>query len=282
MTHRISDAQNDPAQNFLALNTHFKRRVVPDLQRYFIPTENWKDNKVTITDDDAHHIIRVMRSRTGDEIICSHPDGKAAVCRITDIVKNMVYAIVSEWLEESAESPIEMTIAKGLPKSDKLEFVLQKGTELGAASFIPVQADRSVSVWDQKKAEKKLQRYSKIIKEASEQSHRNKIPSIGTVTSTTDLAMNSNDYQVKLFAYEEEAKIEVFQSFGRAVSKMSPGDRVLLVIGPEGGFSSREADVLKQNEFIPVRLGPRILRTETAALYALASISYHFEELRWT
>jgi len=92
----------------------------------------------------------------------------------------------------------------------------------------------------------------------------------------------SNDYDIKLFAYEEEAKTVDFQSFGKAVSTMRPGDRILIVIGPEGGFSSREAESLKQNKFIPVRLGPRILRTETASLYALASISYHFEELRWT
>ncbi|WP_188631230.1 16S rRNA (uracil(1498)-N(3))-methyltransferase [Lentibacillus kapialis] len=252
------------------------------MQRYFIPSENWTDNKVTITGDDVHHIARVMRSHTGEEIICNHPDGYAAVCRITDIEKDTVYTIISKWLEESSESPIDVTIAQGLPKSDKMEFVLQKGAELGAASFIPVQTDRSVTVWDQKKTDKKLKRYSKIIKEASEQSHRNKIPRIQKVMSTTELATDSGNYQIKLFAYEEEAKNEVFQSLGTAISKISRGDRVLLVIGPEGGFSGREADVLKQNEFIPVRLGPRILRTETASLYALASISYHFEELRWT
>src|SRR5699024_12835647 len=116
----------------------------------------------------------------------------------------------------------------------------------------------------------------------SKESDRNSSGSIGTVEPPADMAKNSNAYQVKAFVSEEEEKTAVLQPFGRAVSKMGPGDRVLLVIGPEGGFSSGEADVLKQNEFIPVRLGPRILRTETAALYALASISYHFEELRWT
>lgn len=256
--------------------------MVPDLQRYFVPSENWTDNRVIITDDDAHHINRVIRSRTGDEIICNHPNGKAAVCRITGIEKEKVDTTISEWLEESVEPLIDVTIAQGLPKSDKLEFVLQKGTELGAAAFIPVQADRSVVIWDEKKAEKKMKRYAKIIKEASEQSHRNKIPTVKNVTPLTKLVSESNDYDIKLFAYEEEAKTVDFQSFGKAVSTMRPGDRILIVIGPEGGFSSREAESLKQNKFIPVRLGPRILRTETASLYALASISYHFEELRWT
>ncbi|TFJ94122.1 16S rRNA (uracil(1498)-N(3))-methyltransferase [Lentibacillus salicampi] len=252
------------------------------MQRYFVPAENWIDSQVIITGDDVHHISRVIRSRPGNKIICNHPNGDAAICRITDIGKDQIHTVISEWLEESSELPLDVTIAQGLPKSDKLEWVLQKGTELGAAAFIPVQADRSVVVWDHQKSEKKMNRYRKIIKEASEQSHRNKIPSIKPVTPLTELVKQSTDYNVKLFAYEEEAKTEVFQSFGMAVSKMGPGDRVFIVIGPEGGFSKQEAAVLKQHDFTPVRLGPRILRTETAALYALASISYHFEELRCT
>ncbi|QKY69500.1 16S rRNA (uracil(1498)-N(3))-methyltransferase [Lentibacillus sp. CBA3610] len=250
------------------------------MQRYFVPAENWKDNQVIMTDDDAHHISRVMRSKPEDEIICNHPDGKAAICQITDITSDNVRAVISEWLDESAELPIDVTIAQGLPKSDKMEFVLKKGTELGAAAFIPVQADRSVVVWDHKKMEKKMNRYRKIVKEASEQSHRNKIPLIQQpVNGIKQLADENSQYDLKLFAYEEEAKTESFQSFGTLVSKMNSGDRVLIVIGPEGGFSEQEAALLKQREFMPVRLGPRILRTETAALYALASISYQFEEL---
>lgn len=255
------------------------KKVVPDLQRYFVPEENWKEAKVIIARDDAHHISRVMRSKPGDKIICNHPSGEAAICRITEITGSHVTADISEWLSESVELPIEVTIAQGLPKSDKMDFVLKKGTELGAHAFIPVQTDRSVVSWDDKKVEKKLNRYRKIVKEASEQSHRNRIPLIQPLTMLNEMLDGSDSYDLKLFAYEEEAKTEKFQSFALHVQSLAPGGKVMIVIGPEGGFSEQEATLLKQNNFLPVRLGPRILRTETAALYALASISYQFEEL---
>ncbi|MFC4558862.1 16S rRNA (uracil(1498)-N(3))-methyltransferase [Virgibacillus kekensis] len=249
------------------------------MQRYFVPVDNWEDNKVSIGKDDAHHINRVMRLQPGDEIICNHPDGKAARCSILVSEPDRIQAEIDEWLKESVELPVNVTIAQGLPKSDKFELVLQKGTELGASGFIPVQADRSVVVWDKKKAEKKLIRYTKIIKEASEQSHRNKKPQIHSLMSVKELVRESSTYDIKIFAYEEEAKSEVYRSFGSIVNDMKLGDNVLVYIGPEGGVSDDEVHLLKENGFVAVRLGPRILRTETAPLYVLASISYQFEEL---
>lgn len=248
------------------------------MQRYFIPRDNWNGNQIQVRGDDAHHIARVMRYKTGDKIICNHPDGLAAICTVKTIGQNVVYVAKEEWLKETVELPIHVTIAQGLPKGDKLELVLQKGTELGAHAFIPFQADRSVVVWDKKKKDKKMQRLKKIVKEASEQSHRNKIPVIKEMMSVSELVQEGITYDVKLFAYEEEAKVPYFQSFGAAVNKLKEGQHVLVCIGPEGGFSEKEVQQLKDNNFHSVRLGPRILRTETAALYALASISYHFEE----
>ncbi len=250
------------------------------MQRYFVPRDNWDGNLVFIKGEDVRHIARVMRLHPGDKIICNHPDGPAAVCLITSIDTNTVRGTAEEWLEATAELPVKITIAQGIPKGDKFDFVLQKGTELGAYAFIPFRAERSVAVWDSKKAEKKLQRFSKIVKEAGEQSHRSKLPLIKQAMTVSELINESTAYDVKLFAYEEEAKIASHQSFGAAVGNLKQGDAVLICIGPEGGFSQDEAALLKGSGFAPVRLGPRILRTETAALYALAGISYHFEELR--
>ncbi|WP_100010602.1 16S rRNA (uracil(1498)-N(3))-methyltransferase [Lentibacillus sediminis] len=250
------------------------------MQRYFIPEENWNASEVHITGDDAHHIKRVMRFQTGDKIICNRPSGEAATCRISDLAENEVRATIEEWLAESAELPIEVCIAQGLPKGDKFELILQKGTELGASAFIPFQAERSIAKWDEKKAEKKLNRFAKIVKEASEQSHRSRIPQIHKPLSLQELMEETQKWDKKIFAFEEEAKTANHQSFGSMLNQTGPGERVLVCIGPEGGFSPKEAEQLTQNGFQPVRFGPRILRTETAALYALASISYHFEELR--
>ncbi|RDW21759.1 16S rRNA (uracil(1498)-N(3))-methyltransferase [Oceanobacillus chungangensis] len=249
------------------------------MQRYFIPQTDWEGNEVNIKGDDAHHIIRVMRSQVGDQIICNHQDGNAAVCKITSLNQDSVHATVIEWKKETVELPIAVTIAQGLPKGDKFDLVLQKGTELGANAFIPLKMDRSIVVWDGKKIEKKMARFKKIVKEASEQSHRNKIPEIALPLTVTELINESVNYDVKMFAYEEEAKVVGHQSFADIVSQMVANQSVLVCIGPEGGFSEQEARVLRENGFYSVRLGPRILRTETASLYALASLSYHFEEL---
>lgn len=250
------------------------------MQRYFVSSSRFKDNNITITGDDVHHITRVMRYNVGDKIICNNEEGKAAICRISQVTSDEVQVIIETWLNENVELPINVTIAQGIPKGDKFDLVVQKGTELGAHAFIPFQADRSIAIWDKKKAEKKLQRFEKIIKEASEQSHRNKVPVIKSPVSVKDLIEESKNYHVKLFAYEEEAKVSKHQSFGNIINRLDPGQDILVCIGPEGGFSPKEAELLKENNFSPVRLGPRILRTETAALYALASISYHFEEMR--
>ncbi|WP_047981452.1 16S rRNA (uracil(1498)-N(3))-methyltransferase [Ornithinibacillus contaminans] len=249
------------------------------MQRYFIPNTSWNQDNVHITGDDFHHITRVMRMQIGDTIICNQPTGQAAVCKLTEIGDSSVTATVIEWLDQQAELPVFVTIAQGLPKGDKMDLILQKGTELGASAFIPFQAARSVVKWDAKKAEKKLSRYTKIVKEASEQSHRNRIPEVKPAMTLAELVTIGETYQVKLVAYEEEAKTSSYHSFATMVSNLQEGEHVLICIGPEGGFSNQEVETLKKNGFTPVRLGPRILRTETAALYALASISYQMEEL---
>ena len=252
------------------------------MQRSFILEDaQWTDETVTIIGEDVHHIHRVMRSQPGDKIICTGSNGTAAICAIEEISSEQVKVRIIEWIQQNVELPINVTIAQGLPKGDKFELILQKGTELGAASFIPFKAERSIVVWDEKKLRKKQQRFEKIVKEASEQSHRSVIPSIQKSVTLKQLLGLGKQYDACIFAYEEEARTDEFHSFASVLKNMKEGMRLLICIGPEGGFSESEAKALKEHEFHPVRFGPRILRTETAALYALSSISYHFEELRW-
>jgi len=218
--------------------------------------------------------------KPGEKVFCSHPDGRTAACMILGVKDISVELLVDEWLTQSAELPVHVTIAQGLPKGDKFELILQKGTELGASAFLPFQADRSVAIWDEKKFAKKQPRFDKIVKEASEQSHRNKVPEIFPVISSNALAEQSKTFDCAVFAYEEEARTEAHHSLAKILHEIRPGMRLLVCIGPEGGFSEREAELFKAAGIKPARLGPRILRTETASLYALASISYHLEELR--
>ncbi|WP_066194164.1 MULTISPECIES: 16S rRNA (uracil(1498)-N(3))-methyltransferase [Gracilibacillus] len=250
------------------------------MQRYFIEANNWQEQTLIVDGEDFHHIVHVMRMKPGESFIASQNNGQAAVCEVMSITDETIEARVKEWLNETVELPVSVTIAQGIPKGDKWETILQKGTELGASSFIPFQADRSVAKWDQKKVVKKLDRWRKIVKEASEQSHRNVIPSVDEVISVQQLIDRRSMYDCCLFAYEEETRTSNSQTFDYYLSKLKQAENVLLCIGPEGGFSQAEAEALKQSGFSAVRLGPRILRTETASLYALSCISYKFEEMQ--
>ncbi|MFC0522557.1 16S rRNA (uracil(1498)-N(3))-methyltransferase [Pontibacillus salicampi] len=250
------------------------------MQRYFVPHDGWEEEQVHLSGEDVHHIKKVMRMKEEEEIICCTPDGHAAKCKIRKIEDDSVTCYIVQWLDEEKELPAHITIVQGLPKGDKMELVIQKGTELGAAAFIPFEAERSIVKWDAKKAEKKISRYQKIAKEASEQSHRTKVPTVESIHSVQEVITASEGYEWKLFAYEDEAKTDAFQSLKEVIPHIKPSQRVMMMIGPEGGFSEKEVDRLKQASFQSVRLGPRILRTETAPSYFLSAISYQLEELR--
>lgn len=249
------------------------------VQRYFIE-EQVNMEKFNITGDDYHHIVRVMRMKAGDEIICVTPAGKSAVCQIEEITDEIVVANVVKWEEGTTELPVHVVIASGLPKGDKLELIIQKGTELGAFEFVPFTASRSIVKWDGKKAAKKVERWQKIAKEAAEQSHRSHVPAVKEPVSLKELINSSEQYTYKLVAYEEEAREGEASVLSTALAKLQEGDSLLIVFGPEGGLTSEEVNLLNGNGFLACGLGPRILRTETAPLYALSAVSYQFELLR--
>ncbi|WP_040207935.1 16S rRNA (uracil(1498)-N(3))-methyltransferase [Neobacillus jeddahensis] len=249
------------------------------MQRYFVKQEAIDDH-FFIDEEDRHHIVKVMRMQKGDQIICVDPKGKQAVCRLAEITDSSVVADVVQWDDGISELPISITIASGLPKGDKLEWIIQKGTELGAHQFIPFAAARSIVKWDEKKSTKKIERWQKIAKEAAEQSHRSFMPEIISPMSFKEMLEKSNEYHYKLAAYEEESRNGETSVLSSTLQKMNKGESLLLVFGPEGGLAEEEVKQLKDHGFRLCGLGPRILRTETAPLYSLAAISYHFELLR--
>lgn len=251
------------------------------MQRYFIDAENWTEYNVTLKDE-AHHIIRVMRYEVGDAVICVHPTGKVARCEISELneTEPLVIATILDWLETDSELPVHVTILQSLPKGNKLDFIIQKATELGAAQFVLYESERSVVKWNAKKRNNRLQRYEKIAQEASEQSGRNIVPEVTFVDDVAKFIQDESLHKAaKLLAYEEEAKTSEHRSLYTELKNVQLGQEILIAIGPEGGFSENEVATFKTEGFIPVRLGKRILRTETAPLYALSSVSYHFEEM---
>ncbi|MGN1387585.1 MAG: 16S rRNA (uracil(1498)-N(3))-methyltransferase [Bacillus sp. (in: firmicutes)] len=247
------------------------------MQRYFVSNEQLKDTMIEIDGNDYHHIANVLRMDKGEQILCVVEHKGTALAEIEDISNELVFASVVEWLNEEKELPISVTIVSGLPKGDKLEYIVQKGTELGASSFIPFTAERSIVKWDGKKANKKIERLQKIAKEAAEQSHRTIVPTVEMPVTIRQLVDLAKSYDTLLIAYEEEAKQNEKATLSKTLLNIEKGASVLVVFGPEGGLSQSEVDLLQEAGFKACGLGPRILRTETAPLYVLAAISYQLE-----
>ena len=248
------------------------------MQRYFIEGSD-DQSTVTINGDDFHHMTRVMRMNPG-ETFYGVINQKTAIVKIESIQDKALTGSIIDWVEETKELPIHVTIANGLPKGDKLEWIIQKGTELGAYGFIPFNATRSIVKWDSKKAGKKTERLRKIAKEAAEQSHRTVIPTVSDPVDFKRLLALATNYDYKLIAYEEDAKQGEVSNLAKTIRGVTPGESLLLVFGPEGGLDSAEVNQLLENGFQTCGLGPRILRTETAPLYALSAISYQLELAR--
>lgn len=247
------------------------------MQRYFINQSYEGQEVVSLDGEEYHHIVRVMRMKEGNELWVVFSDEKVAKVSIITIADAHVVVRVIDWEKETKELPIKVTIASGLPKGDKWEWVIQKGTELGASQFVPFIAGRSIVKWEEKKAARRLTRWRKIAKEAAEQSHRQLLPTVHPPVSFKQLIQLSAQYTHKIVAYEEEAKRGERGNFAKVLSSANKGDHLLIVFGPEGGLMEQEVEQLKENDFELCGLGPRILRTETAPLYALAAISYQFE-----
>jgi 16S rRNA (uracil1498-N3)-methyltransferase len=245
------------------------------MQRYFIEGTVPDNGKVTITGDDAKHIAKVMRQEPGDKIIVVSR-GKAFLSTIVSAEFD-VDVQIGEEIEASVEMPKQVTIACGLPKGDKLELITQKSTELGMHAMIPFTAERSIVKWDGPKSEKKRVRLQKIAKEAAEQSHRTHIPAIHKTHTFNQLMEAAKSFDAVIVAYEEEARMSGRTRFAETVKSLYDKGSILLVFGPEGGISETEAALLKESGALFTSLGPRILRTETAPLYALAAMSYEFE-----
>lgn len=246
------------------------------MQRYFLQNQFDDQQQATITGEDGKHIVRVMRMAVGDDVVAVS-DGEAFIAAITEILADGVVVQRQGASLQTNEMPVRVTIACGLPKGDKLDLIVQKGTELGMAGIIPFEAERSIVKWDAKKGDKKVERLRKIAKEAAEQCHRTVIPDVANPVSFKQLIAQSTNYDILLFADEEDAKSGNPNRIAERLKNVNPAQTVLAVFGPEGGLARNEAEALRSAGFLPIALGPRILRTETAPLYLLSAMSYEFE-----
>ncbi|MGP6139709.1 16S rRNA (uracil(1498)-N(3))-methyltransferase [Jeotgalibaca sp. A127] len=252
------------------------------MQRYIIKEslQNFTNESIQLDEDNFHHMKNVMRFKPGTKVYLTDATGYSCVGRIIGFSERKVEL---EWVADetrTSEMPVEVTIACGLSKNDKLELIIQKATELGVHKIIPFPSKHSVVKWDADKMEKKLVRFERIAQEAAEQSHRQHVPKIEKAMTLSELVSYGKDYQHKLVAYEENAKEGEYGVFAQTLTQLQPTDKILIIFGPEGGLDPSEITTLESAGFSTCSLGPRILRTETAPLYALAAISYQTELLK--
>ncbi|HEK9954712.1 TPA: 16S rRNA (uracil(1498)-N(3))-methyltransferase [Streptococcus equi subsp. zooepidemicus] len=244
------------------------------MQQYFI--KGRAEKIVQLTDKDTiKHMFQVMRLTDKEELVLVFEDGIKRLARVSDSSAYEVELIKE--LEENVEMPVEVTIASGFPKGDKLDVITQKTTELGAAAIWGFPADWSVVKWDSKKLAKKQEKLAKIALGAAEQSKRNRVPEIKLFDQKGELLKQLKQFDKCFVAYEEAAKAGERSTLARELAGLSPGQKVLFIFGPEGGISPKELASFKQAGAITVGLGPRIMRTETAPLYALSAVSYALE-----
>ena len=238
------------------------------MQRYFAQIDG---NKIIVNDADAHHILHVMRMKKGEEIevVCNGHLYSAIIKDINPLSIEKNYEIPSD-----SEIKAEITLFYVLAKGDKVDLVIQKATELGAKKIVLLTSERCVVKWEKKEIDKKIERFKKIAKEASEQSHRLIVPEIIGVYPLNNIP-TSLFLDLNLFAYEKEAGTT--NNLHELLN--SKHDGVSILVGPEGGFSEKEAEmVVEKYHFIPVSLGKRILRSETSAIYALSVIGFYLEK----
>ena len=247
------------------------------MQRYFLDADHQEN--IAISGENYHHIVRVMRMVPGDKVYLVFRQQETIIAEIDEITEDTVLLHETGQETQTKELPVAITIASGFPKGDKLEWIVQKGTELGAAAFIGFPAEASVVKWDQKKLAKKEQRLQKIAQEAAEQSHRQVQPAVKLMDKTSFFAALS-EYDVILVAYEEAAKKGELAHLAQVLQKVEKDTRILAVFGPEGGIMPKEIEKLTEAGGILCGLGPRILRTETAPLYLLSAASYQLELLK--
>ena len=245
------------------------------MPRFFVKTEQIGNNEITIIGEDVKHIKNVLRKQIGDNIeICNQETGKTYKCEISEIrEKDILTSIIEELMCE--EQKIKVDIYQGLPKSDKMELIIQKSIELGANAIIPVEMKRCVVKFDTKSESKKIERWQKIAESAAKQSGRDTVPEIRRLIRVEDLIKLKDEYDAIILCYENEKENYIKNELIKLKDKQKL--RIAIVIGPEGGLEEKEVEYLNQNGAKVVTLGNRILRTETVALNLLSIIMYELE-----
>lgn len=244
------------------------------MHHFFVTPEQVKEETIIIDGSDVNHIKNVLRMKIGEELEISDGNNKKFLCEIASMTAEEVCAKIKQELIADTELPSKIYLFQGLPKSDKMELIVQKAVELGVYEIIPVATKRAVVKLDDKKASKKIERWQAIAESGAKQSGRNVIPEVKKVMAFKDAVQYAKSLDVLLVPYE---LAEGMSETKALISAIRPGQSVGFFIGPEGGFETSEVEYAVENGAKAITLGKRILRTETAGLTTLSILMYHLE-----
>ncbi|MCU6696132.1 16S rRNA (uracil(1498)-N(3))-methyltransferase [Laedolimicola ammoniilytica] len=245
------------------------------MHRFFAEPGQIGEKEIVITGADVNHIRNVLRMRADEEVLIADGQGAEYRCKLTDLGENEVRAQILWKLDGNAELASAITLFQGLPKSDKMDLIVQKCVELGVDRIVPVSTKRAVVKLDAKKEQTRLKRWNTISESAAKQSGRGVIPEVSGVMSFGKALEEAKKLDVLLIPYE---RAEHMAETRRVMGEIRPGQSVGIFIGPEGGFEESEVEEAVAAGAKAITLGKRILRTETAGLAVMAMLSYLLEE----
>lgn len=245
------------------------------MYRFFVEPSQIQDKRIIITGSDFNHIKNVLRMKAGEEIAVSNgADHREYRCGIEEYTDHEVICTLRFIKEDGVELPSKIYLFQGLPKADKMEFVIQKAIELGVYEVIPVAAKRCVVKLDEKRAASKINRWQGIAEAAAKQSKRGVIPVVQSVMSMQEAIVYAQSMDVKMIPYE---LAQDMLHTKQIIESIVPGKSIAVFIGPEGGFEESEINAAIKAGIEPITLGRRILRTETAGLAVLSWLMYQLE-----
>ena len=250
------------------------------MPKFFVTQNQVQNQTIQVTGEDVNHIKNVLRMKINDTLtICIKETQKDTTCKIQELQNDCVICKILETVENQVESNIKVSIFQGLPKSDKMELIIQKSVELGVYDIYPVKMKRCVVKLDKKDEQKKIARWQKISEVAAKQCGRGIVPEIKQVVTITDICNTMSEYDIVLVAYEEEKENSIKKELKKLINVANTQQevKIAVVIGPEGGIDIQEVKALQESGARVVTLGKRILRTETVAFNVLSNIMYELE-----
>lgn len=245
------------------------------MYHFFVTPAQITEEYATITGQDVNHIRNVLRMRPGEQVGIRDGISRNYVCELEEIGAEEIRARILSVDEDNSELPARLYLFQGLPKSDKMELIIQKAVELGAYEIIPVATRRAVVKLDEKKEASKVKRWNTIAESAAKQSGRMLVPQVTRVMTLREAYAYAAAFDINLIPYE---LAEGMRDTKAVIGRIRPGMQVGIFIGPEGGFDVEEVEAAVEAGIHPITLGRRILRTETAGLTALSVLMFQLED----